>query len=109
MEGDSKDCCDSSVTDLWHLHVIEMRVLPVPEWPRCKGPFITPLSWRDSALRSAHRSLALPAMLPELSSRVDAAPALERPAEGDLVGVLQVAADGQTAGQPRDRQAERAD
>src|SRR5687768_11641463 len=64
------------------------------------------LLWRDSAPRSAPRSF-LAAMLPRLSSGVDAAAALEGPPQRDLVGVLQVAADRQAAGQPRDGQTHR--
>src|SRR4051794_19421455 len=60
----------------------------------------------DSAPRSAPRSF-LAAMLPWLSSGVDATAALERPPQGDLVGVLQVPTDGQPAGETGDREPHR--
>src|SRR4051794_12294836 len=43
------------------------------------------------------------------ASDIDLSPALERAAEGDLVGVLQVAPHGQTACQPRHAQPHRLD
>src|SRR5687768_16274313 len=95
---------------------------------------VTRYPWRDSAPRSAPRSflaamtpvasavapllarwrslrcsLPVGSELPRLSSRVDAAASLERAAKRDLVGVLQVTAHRQAAGEAGHREAHRGD
>src|SRR5689334_13406358 len=81
-----------------------------------------PMCWETYGLRDAARDKSTgspqgpaPVILPMDREKrstsgggaADRRPALERAAEGELVGVLEVAADGQSAGELADPQAER--
>ena len=71
--------------------------------PRCAGPMVGPVRPPRSSGRCTRvrRTLRVRA-----DSALDVPPALERPAKGELVGVLEVAADRQAARDAGDPHAE---
>src|SRR5215475_15124761 len=83
---------------------------------RSSGTTSSPPSPRPNAASASRKSLACLAIWsasePPLSaarSDIERPPSLERPSQRDLIGILEVTADGQAAGRPGDAEPERLD